>query len=201
MSRITGLSLHFMMGWNMFLAFLPLPFAVLSQNNFQKSRKIPTVIFFLLWLLFFPNAPYMVTDLIHINSMNFYSSHSYTTDIISWLRLIHIGIGVFLSTLTCMYSLYKIHQMLLQTRNKIIANIILVILCFLSGYAIYIGRFLRFNSWDILKPILLISQLKDTLNIFCLFFSSLFAGYILFVYCILYIFLHQKTYTTGNLVK
>ncbi len=191
--------IHIMMAWNLFLAFLPLLFAKLSEKNFKKFKKLKVTAFRLLWLFFFPNALYLITDFIHINKIKFYSKENsyapffYSSDIIAWIKLVHIGLGVFLGTLIGLLSLYIIHQSLLRRKSKTAANIIMVIICLLSGYAIYIGRFLRLNSWDILRPLSLLSKLINNITPFSIKFSLLFAGYILAAYFIFYVFFHNKT--------
>lgn len=189
--------LHAMMIWNLFLSILPLIFAWLLLRNYGKSRA-KTIVFGFLWLFFFPNAPYMITDFIHISGVTFYSKANayapavYSTDIITWIRLVHIGTGVLSGTLAGLLSLYIIHQMLLKSKRNAAANSLVAIACLLSGYAIYIGRFLRFNSWDILRPLYLLPELANNMNLFTLKFSLLFALYVLVIYCMFYAIYHNK---------
>ena len=189
--------LHLMMVWNLFLAILPLIFAKLLQK-YDNPNKSKTIVLSLLWLFFFPNSPYMITDFIHISGVKFYSSVNkysptlYTTNIISWIKIVHIGIGIFLGTIAGMLSLYIIHQLLLKQKGKVVANGVILITCLLSGYAVYIGRFLRFNTWDILRPTWLISQLIRNTNLFSFSFSMLFALYVLATYGIFYAFYNNK---------
>lgn len=191
-------SIYLMMVWNLFLASLPLVFARLLEKNSENPKRLKTIVLGLLWLLFFPNAPYMLTDFIHISGIEFisrpepYSPAAYSTNILSWVKLVHIGIGVFLGTLIGLLSLHVIHQTVLKSKSKSIANSVVVISCLLSGYAIYIGRFLRLNSWDVLRPVWLLSRLINDLNLFSLGFSLLFAGYVFISYCIFYVFFHNK---------
>src|SRR4051794_15752674 len=55
--------------WNLFLAWIPLLFAYYLQQSYFSERRNPVFIFVtgFLWLLFFPNAPYIITDLVHLN--------------------------------------------------------------------------------------------------------------------------------------
>lgn len=190
--------IHAMMVWNLLLASLPLVFAKLLQKSLEKPKKVKIIVLGLLWLFFFPNAPYMITDFIHISGIEFYSRENlyaptvYSTNIMSWIKLVHIGLGVFLGTLIGLLSLYIIHQIILASKSKIAANSVVLISCLLSGYAIYIGRFLRLNSWDVLLPVSLLSQLINAINLFSVGFSLLFAGYVLASYCIFYVFFHNK---------
>lgn len=187
---------HIVMVWNLFLALLPLVFAKLLQINEKNPKKVKTVIFAFLWLFFFPNAPYLLTDFIHISTIKYYSMADlyspiiYSTDIVPWIKLVHIGFGALLGTLSGLFSLYIIHRLLIKARGKTLANLIIVMASILSGYGIYIGRFLRFNSWDILRPFSLLSELARSFTPFTLSFSLLFAIYILASYCAFYVFYH-----------
>jgi len=65
--KITQTGLFLFLIWNLFLAFLPWAFSslVFLKPKFQKSKIIVFIVLFL-WLLFFPNAPYIFTDLFHL---------------------------------------------------------------------------------------------------------------------------------------
>src|SRR4051795_4599828 len=54
--------------WNLFLAFLPLLFAWVIHFFAGKLNKVIIIIATFFWLLFYPNAPYMISDLIHVNN-------------------------------------------------------------------------------------------------------------------------------------
>lgn len=187
-------SLHLALVWNLFLAYIPFFLSKYIQLNTKvRSSFFISSLIIMIWLLFFPNTMYMITDFIHISDYTFYwwdsiySPTSYTNDIILWIQFIHIAIGSLIGTLIGLISLKIIHEFFIYKTNKISAHIILLFICFISGYAIYIGRFLRFNSWDILKPFHLIKELYNEFNAFTLNFSLLFAGYILICYIIFYI--------------
>src|SRR5712671_4493429 len=62
--------------WNLFLAWLPLVFALLACETYRSGRpnwRWRFLGFAIAWLLFFPNAPYIFTDVIHLT--NRYYSH------------------------------------------------------------------------------------------------------------------------------
>lgn len=190
---------HLMLVWNVLLALLPLIFAIGVKRSLNQSKKIHALVLSLLWLFFFPNAPYMITDFIHIGGIEFYwkvapySSVTYSTDMMAWLRVVHIGVGVLLGTLLGMLSLYIIHRVLIK-RNRLLGHSAVVSVSLISGYAIYIGRFLRFNSWDILRPVTLIVQLINDVNHFTIAFSLIYGLYVLLCYCIFYAFYHQRAF-------
>jgi len=124
--------------WNLFLAWIPyiISFYFIKQDT-PIDRFIPL---FILWLLFFPNAPYLVTDIWHVVS----SSPS-----LLWydsLLLFFFGwIGLFLGIL----SLFHIHQYFKKHLNYLFSEVSIFGICFISSFGLYLGRFERWNSWDI----------------------------------------------------
>lgn len=194
---LTKTILHLMMVWNSFLAILPLVFAKLLEKDFENKNIVKKTSLSFLWLLFFPNAPYMLTDFIHISGIKYYSMETkylkvYSTNIVSWIQIAHIGLGVLLGTLSGLLSLYIIHQLLVKKEGKIFADLMLIIICIISGYGIYIGRFLRFNSWDLVKPVSLAKNLMRNTHLFSVKFSIIFSIYILGSYLIFYAIYHDR---------
>lgn len=195
---LTSDFIHAMIVWNLFLAILPLIFAKLLKKVSKQPQKARKIILSLLWLLFFPNSPYMITDFIHISGIDYYVEQDknavflYSTNIVVWIKIVHIGVGVFWGTLTGLLSLYIIHRLLAEKKNEIFAGCAVAAICLLSGYAIYMGRFLRLNTWDILRPTLLLARLASNMNLFSLNFSYLFAVYIFAAYSVFYVFYNNK---------
>ncbi len=186
-----------MMVWNVFLALLPLLFSLQFRSGMMNPDGKHVWWRGLLWLLFFPNAPYMITDFIHIQGITFYASNAhsptvYSTDITVWISLVHIGIGVFLGTCAGMLSFYFVYQAMVQSMGKETANIAVILISLISGYAIYVGRFLRFNSWDIIRPAAFFSQLFSHVNLFSVSVSLLFSLYILLIFWLFEIFFTSR---------
>ncbi len=130
--------------WNLFLAFIPLG---LSFWLFKGSRKTSALwwIVFVIFIAFLPNAPYVLTDIIHL------------------IDIIRSGLSVWLVTLVLIpqYSLFilagfeayvislmNLGSYLKQQGLKKFTWSIELTLHLLSAIGIYLGRFLRFNSWD-----------------------------------------------------
>ncbi|WP_312887299.1 DUF1361 domain-containing protein [Clostridium lacusfryxellense] len=151
------------------------------------------MVFGILWLIFFPNSVYMVTDLIHINSeklvwyeatarYSFNNGVMYSNDIMQWVQLLVIGIGVLYGLLIGMESLNSFYRFLNQKRAKSISYLIIAGVSLISGFAVYVGRFLRFNSWDLLRPLSLFRNIFSNINIFAIEFMVAFAGFILILF-------------------
>lgn len=126
--------------WNLFLAAVP--FLISSFLSFKEQAKLTVFVLGILWLLFLPNAPYIVTDLIHLRNS--------PLSIIwfDFLMIVAFAItGLYLYFLSALDMIRILKTQLGSTAVKYFA----ILLPFLVGFGIYLGRFLRWNSWDILQ--------------------------------------------------
>ena len=142
------------LNWNLFLALIPWALTSLSliKPNIQKSKII---VFILVgsWLLFFPNAPYILTDLFHLRMK---------TSMPIWFDLVLILSFAWTGLLFGFLSLWDIERIMKKSIKPAHVTIISVILLFISSFGIYIGRYLRWNSWDIIQePLNLIYDIGD----------------------------------------
>lgn len=124
--------------WNLFLGFLPLLVAFLLDGFYEKINKYLLWFGSLVWLLFYPNAPYMISDLIHVELDK--EAILYDTLIIFSMAMLSLFYG-FLS-LKIMYQVFK------KMSGNRLANIAIIASLLLSSLGFYMGRILRFNSWD-----------------------------------------------------
>lgn len=139
--------------WNLFLAWLPLTFAWLTLR-WQKRPFFALPMFFL-WLIFLPNAPYLVTDLIHLQTRH---PVPLWYDMILLLNYALVGVLLGFVSLRMMQSV--VHGRFGGAAGWLLAFFALSA----SGLGIYIGRFLRWNSWDIfLRPLPLINDVWSQL--------------------------------------
>ena len=135
---------------NLFLASIPL---VLSSglrvaDRMQLNRLIKAGLF-TLWLLFLPNAPYILTDILHLTRAN---------EAPAWydlaLLLSCAGTGLLMGYL----SLIDLQTLIARYSNAVFGWMFALVSLVLSGFAIYLGRFLRWNSWDVIvSPTLLLN--------------------------------------------
>lgn len=149
MGAILSNGLIMFLGWNMILAtvviFLAHLFSYLKEH---KKHPIVWITCFILWVLFLPNAFYIITDFIHFQNYQFFTiyPHVYSMQIIDWIVFTHIVIGA-------LYSL-KIGVDALDIMIRYVKKnrvFVLVLLCLAASFGIYLGRFMRLNSWDIFK--------------------------------------------------
>ncbi len=125
--------------WNLFLALIPLVLS--SYMKELKMQKKTLVFLWMFWLVFFPNAPYVLTDFIHLS----YGSRQYL-----WLDTLTISWFAITSLLAGVISLNDVVQVLSYHYNKIQVNAAVLCISLLTGFGIYLGRYLRFNSWDVI---------------------------------------------------
>lgn len=126
--------------WNLFLAFIPFFIAnwlYLFKEKFNKWTVLPVIG---LWLLFFPNAPYIITDMIHLQPDK---SFGY------WYNLLIVVSCAWNALIMGLLSLNDVQNVVANKFGKSIAWIFTVGSVFLGAFGIYIGRILRWNSWDL----------------------------------------------------
>ena len=191
--------LYVMLSWNILLATLPLVLIEFSLRLNKKNKFVWAIIFGILWLIFFPNSVYMITDFIHISNdkLVWYEASArytinngtmYSFDIMQWVKLMVIGIGVVYGLLVGMESLNVFYRFLNQKIPKPISCLIIAGVSLLSGFGVYIGRFLRFNSWDLLMPWSLLREVLTNINTFAIEFMFAFSGFILILFLLYVLF-------------
>lgn len=124
--------------WNLFLAFIPLWLSY--QLHRFSGNKFKAISLFAMWLLFFPNAMYIVTDLFHLNN---------NTNIPKWFDLLLLFSAALNGLFMGMVSLRNVEKWLRVAVPVKYLNVVLFSLFVLCGYGIYLGRYVRWNSWDI----------------------------------------------------
>ena len=169
---------------NLFLAFLPLIFSTIIIHLLNKKlhRKWPLIILAVMWLLFLPNAFYYLTDLMWVASFPAGARPENTVDIAVWAGLMLIALGEFLAVLAGVLTLRDVHKIIASKLTTWKTWLVLSAIFLLSGFAIYMGRFLRLNSWDVLLPWRLVAKIFDNINMFALQFTLLMAVVIAVIY-------------------
>jgi len=187
---LTGVLRYGFLLWNLFLAWVPYLLALLilritiPGTGRPRLRPIAALLG-LLWLLFYPNAPYILTDFIHV-----IEDAGALTNALLWYDIILHAAFAFIGHLIGLISLVILYQIVEQLYRPWLAWLVVVLACGLGGYGIYLGRFQRLNSWDILfipSAALRIGVLS-LFNPKALLFSLCFAFYIFLSYIILHFF-------------
>ncbi len=146
--------------WNLFLAFIPLALSFWLFRWQTKSRSLLWWIGLIVFIAFLPNAPYLLTDIIHLIEA---TRAGYSAWIIT-LIFIPLHLFAILSGLEA-YVVSLINQgyyLKRQGAGKFViwAELIAHALC---AVGVYLGRFRRFNSWDLVTQprIVFIKTIND----------------------------------------
>ena len=186
----TGHIRYAFLAWNLFLAWLPLIFALLAADKYQEGprRNWRFLGLTAAWLLFFPNAPYICTDVIHLTTNHF--THF-------WVDLILILLCALTGLVLGFLSLYLMQSVVAHKFGRLASWFFIAGVAGLSGVGICLGRFLRLNSWDVLvKPVKLYhgigSLVADPFHASTLAFPILFATFLFITYLMLYALTHLQ---------
>lgn len=150
----TGSKMFLFLNWNLFLAFIPWFAGILLRlKPGEKQHKGMMVAFVLLWLAFFPNAPYILTDLFHLRRQS---------EVPIWFDLTLILSYAWTGLLFGFFSLLDVQAALQHFLPAKKVRVVPVVLLFISGFGIYLGRYLRWNSWDIIQqPLALLTDISN----------------------------------------
>lgn len=135
---VTGELTYFFYPWNLLLAILPYLF---SRRLRSVKAGITGWLFLTCWLLFFPNAPYLITDVFHFEERK---------PVPQWYDLILVISGAWNGLMLGIISLMQVEQFLRVYIRPKTVQLLCVLLVLLCGYGVYIGRYWRFNSWDVI---------------------------------------------------
>jgi uncharacterized membrane protein len=127
--------------WNLFLAWIPFVIALAVYGGFRRGTGgLPLVVGGALWLLFLPNAPYIVTDLGHLGEW---------TGAPLWYDVVLASGAAWAGLALGFVSLYLMHAVVRSFFGAINAWVFVLGALALSSFGIYLGRFERWNSWDL----------------------------------------------------
>jgi uncharacterized membrane protein len=174
--------------WNLFLAWIPFVLAYITYALSWQRKWLYIVIpvFAFLWLIFFPNAPYILTDLQYLNRFSADAPLWFDVILLIWFSWTGVLLGV--------VSLYLMHEIVQRNFGRWPGWFFVLVVSGLSSVGIYVGRFMDWNSWDILSnpselAIDILGLVIDpSLRLFA--FTALFTIFFLFVYLTLYTFAH-----------
>ena len=140
--------------WNLFLAFIPLAISNwMSIHARWKRNRIKFCMAFVSWLLFIPNSFYIITDLFHLNSFR---------NLPLWYELAVILSFAWNGLLIGIISIRQMENLFEEVLPARARVFFVYPIMFLNALGIYIGRYLRFNSWDIItNPIGLARSVSD----------------------------------------
>jgi uncharacterized membrane protein len=168
---------HFFFAINLTLAMVPLWLAKQLLKDIQKPWVWWAIA--LAVVAFFPNAFYLFTDFIHLGGTAFFGQEHlyaplvYDRNWVDWLRVVHIGLGAVVGGVSGVAAYGKFRLALIRKTPRLVQWLPLMLV--LSSVGIYIGRFLRFNSWDLLfRPFAVLSSVWSELDSFAAAFMLFF---------------------------
>jgi len=154
---LSGTNAYTFLVWNLFLAWIPFACAiwVAVMDRVWPATRWMLLAPSCLWLLFFPNAPYIVTDFIHLQRIE---------PLAMWFDISLLMLFAWTGCFLGVSSLQMMQSVVRRRIGRIWSWVFVVTTLVLSGVGIYLGRFLRFNSWDILfRPSRLIGDIFQAL--------------------------------------
>jgi uncharacterized membrane protein len=174
--------------WNLFLAWIPLVLAAViyriaaRRGDWARLIVVPAA---LVWLLFFPNAPYIVTDFVHLGVFHDNVPAWFDVMLIAWYAWTGLLLGI--------VSLRLLQEIVARAMGGVVGWVFVVLATALGSFGIYLGRFLRWNSWDVFHAPLSLADTgwdratRPDAGEVMLGFAALFALLFLFVYATVYL--------------
>lgn len=138
-----GPQLHYLV-WDLVLAWIPLGFSFAAYRSYasRTRRNVLFIICAAAWFLFFPNAPYITTDVVHIHNDRM---------AVSWFQFISIMSYAWTGLCLGYLSLYLMQEVVRARCGRIVSWVFVAVMLGAGSMGIYMGRFLRWNSWDLLR--------------------------------------------------
>jgi uncharacterized membrane protein len=134
-------SFYRFLDWNLFLAWIPVLFALAVYRCAFAGLRLAATVSGVIWLLFFPNAPYMLTDFIHLQESQ-RAPLWYDGLMLSAFAWTALALGFF--------SLYLMQAVWRRAAGSAAGWLGVVAALALGSFGVYLGRFIGFNSWDAL---------------------------------------------------
>lgn len=185
----TGHLLFAFLVWNLFLAIVP--YAVSKRmSEVPVTGKLKFIGLAFAWLLFIPNAFYIITDLFHLN-MN--------EAVPLWYDLALLLSFAWSGILFGIVSVRQMEKLFERNFNKKLDLLFIIPVMALNAFGVYVGRYLRFNSWDVIaNPFQLI---KDILYLFMHPLRNRFDWSMIVCYTVLLILIYQAIKKLGKALQ
>jgi uncharacterized membrane protein len=141
--------------WNLILAWVPLVLAAAAYGRARCGVGLSAAVLLVTWLLFFPNAPYLLTDFVHLGE----------SAAPLWYDALMLSAFAWTALLVGFASLYLVHMILRRVLGPTTAWIGVVAVLGLGSVGVYVGRFIRLNSWDaLLHPVRVVDVIQEQLS-------------------------------------
>jgi len=183
------------LAWNLFLAWLPMVCALAAYNAGKRRGRLSWLVVAgcaLAWLLFFPNAPYLLTDILHLQPR---------ADAPLWFDLVLLLAFAWTGFFLGLVSLVLMQALVRRAAGAAASWTFALAVLGLSGFGIYLGRFLRWNSWDVFfSPGSLLTDMVQPLlhpivHARTIAFSGLFSLFLVSAYLMIVALTHLQVET------
>jgi uncharacterized membrane protein len=143
--------------WNLILAWIPYLLALWADAAYHRAPQrwsLPAALG-TVWLLCFPNAPYIVTDFVHLQ---------YLRGFVLWYDVGLLALFAWSGLFLGLASLEVMQRMVRASAGRVASWLFVLSAAALGGLGVYLGRFLRWNSWDVLvAPYDILASLAEVL--------------------------------------
>ncbi len=181
---------------NLVLAWIPVLFAyvIYALHVRGAHRRSLVVACAVIWFLFYPNAPYLVTDLIHIK---------WNMEAFFWFDLLVMMTAAWTGLLLGNISLYLMQEVIRDWRGRTAGWLFAIGMLALGSIGVFVGRFWRWNSRDVLlHPIGLAAKTNQHFHATTagesIGFIATFFAFSTLTYATLYTFVHLRTDSPGS---
>jgi uncharacterized membrane protein len=186
----TGNDYHTNLVWNLFLAWIPFVVAIWVYDGYRRGAgNVPLWAAGALWLVFFPNATYIVTDIKWLR---------YSAGAPLWYDVVLVAAAAWCGLLLGFASLYMMQAVVRSALGTARAWVFVLAALALSSFGVYLGRFERWNSWDVFtRPRLLVQEVLPSLahpqdHPKAVAVTVLFTAFLAMTYLVFYVFAHTS---------
>ncbi|WP_342551581.1 DUF1361 domain-containing protein [Paenibacillus sp. FSL R7-0652] len=188
--------------WNLFLGWIPFLFSSITYGLHRSKWKgalwfaLPSA---MVWLLFFPNSSYIVTDLLHLTSRSSRYLSGNGVNFNYWYDLVVVLMFVWAGLLVGFLSMYQIQEVIYERWGRAASWVFVLGGTALAGYGVLLGRVYRLNSWDALtNREMLIRLMHESVSRPSLAFCMFFGLFLLTIYLTLYYLIHARASDAPN---
>ena len=154
----TGRPTYAFLVYNLALAWIPLAFASAAASFDASRSRLGSALALICgggWLIFFPNAPYLMTDLMHLRVNG---------NRLFWVDLTALQAFAWTGLVLGFVSLDLVQRLVARRVGRVMSWVFAGAVLAASAFGIYLGRFHRWNSWDVLRaPRALLRDVAATL--------------------------------------
>lgn len=135
----TGSLDYAFLAFNLFLAWIPFGIAKILQRIPNKTKPAAHIFLLLAWMTFLPNTAYLITDIFHLDN---------NAGAPQWYDLLMLFAFAWNGVLLAMHAVYILHKKYFDLAINRSIGLLLTVVFFLTGMGVYVGRYLRWNSWE-----------------------------------------------------